>query len=675
MTESMLRDFVETKLSIKEVGDLLTMTGFELEEIFSAEGEDVLDVNIMVNRGDGASVLGLAREVLAKDPQAKPTDLTLRLTSGCRQPDSGSRDIWEKTTVEIQTPECTRYACRIFEGVVNGESPAWIQERLRKVGQRPISLLVDLTNYVMLETGQPLHAFDLDKLAGERIIVRQAREGEKLTTLDGTEHELRPDQMMICDGEKPVAAAGIMGGEATEVSATTTRCLLESAHFLNTSVRRTRKQMGLHTEASYRFERWVDPEMVVTALNRFSELLQEAGGPKPVPGVADSYQTKPVPNVIRARVSRATKIGGMAVSRDEARTYLTKLGFNVTLDDDPDAWTVSTPSWRIDVVREEDVIEEILRIHGYEKIPEALVIGSTPLGGSHGIEAVAEKVRETLLRSGLDEAISHSLRAPHPLDATTDLVRVRNPHSPEAACLRNSILPCLADVVLRNGGNDVHFFEHGHVFAANEERQQVGILTTGSLEPASWHKGNTGQSDFFSLKSLIEAVCQGFWHVPEFVPSQDPRLHPTRQAEVKIKGQRVALLGQIHPEAAEQASLPLATCLAEIEISTLAHLPEGLPATKSLSRNPASKRDIAMMFAKTVPYSTIEAALKKAGGELLEKYSLFDIYDGQGIPEGHHSLAFSLILRKPGETFTDEEANQVRDEIVAELTSLGGKLR
>lgn len=266
LTESMLREFVTTPLSCEEIGDLLTMTGFELEEIFEAEGEKVLDINITANRGDGASVLGLSRELLAKDPQAQPTELYRRFVEGCPVGDESTPLAGFRVLVE--TPDCGRFTGRIFEGVTNGDSPDWLQKRLRQIGQRPISLLVDLTNLVMMETGQPMHAYDLDLLASRTILVRPARRGEKVTTLDGVERNLEPWMMMICDEKKPIGVAGVMGGADTEVSAGTTRCFLESAHFDHRSVRKTRKALGMHTEASYRFERFVDPEGPVRAMNR-----------------------------------------------------------------------------------------------------------------------------------------------------------------------------------------------------------------------------------------------------------------------------------------------------------------------------------------------------------------------------------------------------------------------
>ncbi|HLX77792.1 MAG TPA: phenylalanine--tRNA ligase subunit beta, partial [Acidimicrobiales bacterium] len=358
---AMLLEYVVTELSASEIGDLLTMAGFELEEIEVVEGDHVLDIKVCSNRGDGLSVMGLAREVLAKLPSAKPSELYRSASERFVRPDDESPSELG-VPVSIETEACSRFAYRGFTGVHNGTAPDWIQKRLRQAGQRPISLFVDLTNYVMLELGQPLHAYDLDKLQGPEIIVRSARPGERLTTLNGIEHELRAEQMMICDARGPIGVAGVMGGADTEIDSETKRVLLEAAHFVNTSVRKTRKELSLNTDASYRFERSVDPEGVVGALNRVRELLEDLGhGDWCVSGVSDVYPRRPHSSLIRLRLSRARVLLGMNVSDAEARTYLNRLGFIV--DGTGDDLTVLPPTWRPDVTREEDLVEELGRIH------------------------------------------------------------------------------------------------------------------------------------------------------------------------------------------------------------------------------------------------------------------------------------------------------------------------
>ncbi|MDI9639672.1 phenylalanine--tRNA ligase subunit beta [Kamptonema cortianum] len=674
-TESMLRDFVDTALTAEQIGDLLTMTGFELEEITEVEGEKVFDVNIMANRGDGASVMGMAREVLAKDPSSKPTELFASLANGGENPDVGNRDIWGVISIDIQTPLCNRFACRAFHGLTNGESPDWLKQRLRQIGQRPISLLVDLTNYVMFETGQPLHAFDLDKLAGSRIVVREANAGEIFTTLDEVERKLSAGMVMICDADRAVGIGGVMGGLETEVSSTTTNCLLEAANFNHQSVRKTRTALGLHTEASYRFERYVDPQTVPTALNRFAQLLAECGGPKPVGGIADVYPSPPEPLNLFIRPSRASLLLGMQVSQAQVKDYLGRLGFTV-ISEEEDKVHVQPPTWRNDVVREEDLVEEVGRIHGYELIPEELPIGSTPVGGTFDFYALVDDIREALLRAGFDQTISHSLRDVHPLDAPGKRTKVRNPHSPEIAYLRNSTLPSLADAAIRNGSQNLHIFEIGQVHGQSGERTCLSILSQGHFEDKHWQQIDTSRADFFSVKGVLKRVAKSLMTELHVEPtSYDERLHPTRQAIVLWGGFQCGTLGQIHPLVAEKCDIPTDTVLAEIDLSALESLTRTSIHQKAISKNPAVRRDIAFTISKQVPFVKIKQAITAVCGDVLELMWLFDVYEGKGVPEGQHSLAIALQLRKLNENFTDEEANQVRDSVVKVLESLGAKLR
>ncbi len=652
----MLRDYVNTQLTAGEVGDLLTMAGFELEGIEEVEGDHVLDVKVMSNRGDGLSVFGLSREVLAKDNKANPTDLYHKMAEfKPNLPTTSGR-------VSIETADCNRFACCTFEGVSPAQSPDWMQQRLRQAGQRPISLLVDLTNYVMLELGQPMHAFDLDTLEGQKIIVRQAKPGEKLTTLNGEEHELRPDQMMVCDAAKPVGAAGVMGGLVTEVTANTKRVLLESAHFLNTSVRRTRKQMGLNTEASYRFERSVDPAGVVRALCRFSELHEQFTGIG-AELVEDVYPRPPEPRTIQLRMDRARVLLGLDFTDEEAMGYLNGLGFNSGALTSRNA--VIAPTWRPDVVAEEDVVEEIGRVHGFDKIPEALPPGSAR-GGQSAIEQAIDDIRSKVIACGFVQCISHTLRDEHPLDGIGKRTGPRNPGSPDHAILRNSILPSLAEAAQRNGGRDIHLFEAGRIFGESESRS-IAFLSQGQLFPLNRAKDPIPWADFYSLKGVIQSLAEGI----EFKEGDDPRFHPTRQAKVSTFG----VIGEIHPNIADELGLPAGTVLAELCLDSLAQATLKDIHYQPISRNPSVRRDIAFIVEKSTPYESLARTIKRACGDVLEDHWLFDVYDGAGIPDGKHSLAVALQLRKHGENFTDEEANQVREQAVSALESLGATVR
>jgi phenylalanyl-tRNA synthetase beta chain len=676
----MLCDFVETPLNAEEVGNLLTMAGFELEGISEADGDSVLDIKVMSNRGDGLSVFGLAREVLAKDTDSRPTALYERAR---RRFPLGDEDQPTAASVRIETPECTRYACRIFNDVRNGESPAWIQLRLRQAGMRPISLLVDLANYVMLEIGQPLHTFDFKMLRGGGIIVRKATTGEKLTTLDGVNHELRGDQMMICDLERPVAAAGIMGGAETEVSASTTRVLLESAHFENRSIRRTRKQLGLNTEASYRFERSVDPDGVVAALNRFAELLAAAdSGGMQEPGVTDVYPAPQSTRRIRVSHAKAELLLGVTFSPTEAAGYLTRLGFEVEGNGEP--FDVTPPTWRPDVVREEDVIEEIGRVHGFDLIPERLPQGTTLRGGTQGFLRQIDELREKVVRAGYIQILSHTLRDLHPLDDGGDRIGPRQPAGPDTAYLRNSLMPGLADAFRRNGARDLHLFEIGKVFAKGDgddgapviERRCLAIMSQGHLYPSARPKEQPPHADFFSLKACLGAALPTLEFLSSPPGNEDPRFHPGRFALLREgpSGKMCGRMGQVHPNVAAEAGIPADTCMAEIDLDALQGV-EGNLHYRPVSRNPAVRRDITVGISKSVLYVQLEGALRNACGEVLEKLWLADLYEGPGVAEGEHAITFALQLRKFGENFTDEEANRVRDAGVEALVALGAKQR
>lgn len=669
----MLLDFVATDMSAPDIGDLLTMAGFELEGIEEVEGDYVLDIKVCSNRGDGLSVLGLAREVLAKLPSASPTDLYERAVQRFTRPDDGEPSHLD-VTVRIATDACSRFAYRGFAGVRNHEAPDLIRKRLRQAGQRPISLFVDLTNYVMLELGQPLHAYDLDKLQGPEITVREAASGEQLTTLNGEQHELLPNQMMICDVRGPIGVAGVMGGADTEVDSATTRVLLEAAHFKNTSVRKTRKQLGLNTDASYRFERSVDPEGVVSALNRVRELLEDLGHAEwCLPGVTDVYPVPPIMKTVRLRVSRASKLLGMPITRDEATAYLGRLGFG--LEASGDELSVTPPTWRPDIIREEDLVEELGRVHGYERIPETLLQGATvPGGGVTGRYLAEARLIEMALRAGFDQAMCHSLRAVGPLDrGEVGLVKVRTPGSADTEVLRNSLLPGLADTARRNGGG-VHIVELGPVFEPPYvTRKAIAFLSAGSLYPPNRQKENVPQADFASLKATIDATVERIGvRLTYRASAADGRMHPGRQATVVGAGIS-GVIGQIHPLVAERADLPVETVLAELFLDEIGEAPDF--QFKPVSRTPSVRRDIAFLIDKSVPFTQVESAIRSALPDTLEAIWLFDVYEGAGVPEGQHSLAVALTLRKADSTFTDEQANQERERAVEALAGLGAKQR
>jgi phenylalanyl-tRNA synthetase beta chain len=675
----MLRDFVQTSLDAEAIGDLLTMAGFELEGIEVVEGEPVLDIKVVSNRGDGLSVFGLSREVLAKDLDAHPTGRYHASASRFAGEDVETTLTLPEETVAIVSPTCHRFAVRAFDGVPAGaQAPEWMQARLRQAGMRPISLLVDLTNYVMLEQGQPLHAFDRDRLAGGRLVVREAKPGEKLTTLNGEEHELS-GQMMVCDAERPVGVPGVMGGLETEVTDATERILLESANFHNTTVRKTRRELGLNTEASYRFERSVDPEGVPAALRRFTQLLLESAPEAKVSNIVDAYPLPPTLNPIRLRPARASALLGMEIGAEAAENYLARLGMHVR-SVDVETLEVVPPSWRPDLVREEDLVEELGRVHGYEKIPDLPPMGTTLAGGVHGRYLLADRLRDAALRAGFTEIVSHTLRDASPLDRSADArIGPRVPASPEHAILRDSILPSLADAAARNGGRDLHLFELGRVFSSGDgyvERTHLALLSTGAFVAFDRVGRPSPTADFFSLKAVIEGILSSAGIRATFAANtSDPRFHPTRVADLQAEGRTIGILGQVEPSIAGELRLPAETILAELDFDALAELRSEELELRPVSRNPAVRRDVTVAVGTDVPYERLATAIREAAGDVLERLWLADIYRGPGLAEGQHAVTLGMQFRKVGENFTDEEANQVRDRAVAALVPLGATMR
>ncbi|HLJ53986.1 MAG TPA: phenylalanine--tRNA ligase subunit beta [Chthonomonadaceae bacterium] len=499
-----LKEYCDVPSSAEDVATKLTMGGLEVEgneppdEVFeqavkkqipgdvaraAADLGRVLDVYVTPNRGDCLSMVGVAREVAAL------YGLPLRVPSPPYSTDGGAA--LHQTSVAIEDPDlCPRYAARLVRGVKIGPSPAWMQARLAAAGQRPINNVVDVTNYVMLELGQPLHAFDLDQLSGGRIVVRRARAGEKLTTLDGAERDLTPDMLVIADAERAVALAGLMGGADSEVHDGTTNLLLESAHFNPLSVRRTSRALGLRTEASYRFERVVDPDGVRRAVDRACELLAGMGQPAAVDGIIDVYP-HPVPiRELSLRVARVHALLGMEVPSHAAADALRALGFDVHTEahGKTDTLLVRVPSFRADVVQEEDLVEEVGRIFGYENIPETLPYANTTQGGDSAFGLFLARVRGSLVACGLQEVVTHSLTAPSFFDTPDDAagrVAVRNALSAEISGLRRSLLPTLLDVAKHNaarGAQDLAIFEAGRIWSIGVGGSSADERTAGQSE-------------------------------------------------------------------------------------------------------------------------------------------------------------------------------------------------
>ncbi|MGO0122643.1 phenylalanine--tRNA ligase subunit beta [Desulfothermobacter acidiphilus] len=628
--------------------------------------EWVLNLDLTPNRGDCLSVYGVARELAAiYGVQLQEPSL---LAGGEPGPES--------IEVRIQAPElCSRYLARLFAGVRVGTSPLWMQVRLRAAGMRPISNIVDITNYVMLELGQPLHAFDYTTLSGGKIVVRRAREGEELLLLDGSLLRLEPEHLVIADAERPVALAGVMGGRDTEVTASTSVVLLEAARFDAVNIRRTAKRFGLRSEASLRFERGVDVEGVRRAADRAAYLVDALGAGQARSLVVDCYITPSPRRVILVRPERVESLLGTSFPYQEVAGKLRRLGFQ--LEETEEGWQVVVPSFRHDVALEEDVAEEVARVYGYDRIPTTLPEGETTPGRVPDEWAFAWRLRRLLLGCGLTEVITYSFIHPRDLQRLgwpPAAWRLRNPLSEEQSVLRTTLLPGLLGVLARNaarsGCKGLTVFELGRVFLSGEplpeERLMLGLAVAG-VSPRHWLTPSVPY-DFFFLKGVLETLAR-FLGIKQlsFAPLVDkPALHPGRAARVAVGEQELGFLGELHPRLQEEYDLPFQVVLAEISVAALMARSQAV-VFSPLPRYPGVARDLAFVVRREIPVAEVETRIREAAGNLLRELELFDVYEGPHLPPGTRSLAFGLFFQAEDRTLTEQEVNQRIEKIVRRL--------
>ena len=644
--------------------------------------DTVLEINVTPNRPDALSHLGIARELSAI------TGVAVRVPPA--QP-AGKGQLPARIDVE-DTQRCPRYLGRVIEGVKIGPSPLRVQERLRACGIRPISNVVDATNLALLELGHPLHGFDLDRLAGHRILVRRAREGEPMTTLDGKERKLSADDLVIADGEKPVALAGVMGGQTSEVGDRTTRVLLESAMFEPAGIRRTSRRHALHTEASHRFERGMDERTAEAAANRCAELIVELAGGKLLPGALDVYPAPREPAKVMVRPGRVSALLGVEVGDSEVDRWLRALQL-VPVGDG--RWSV--PSWRRDLTREIDCIEEIARLRGYDKIP--IRLHPAGLGETAAIvpqRQVTKQARSALSAHGFDEALNYSFVAEKDLAAVSQRkpVRVANPLTADQAAMRTTLLAGLLRNIgynLARGVRDVKLYELGRVYVPEpdarhpsgelawpaHEPRRLGIALTGARRAKSWSGGGDA-ADYFDLKGAVEDVVEAMGiAAPRFQLADHPALHPASASSLSIGGGIAGHLGQIHPRVAAHFEVPPETCLAELDWEALLKESLAVKQLRGVPKFPAIARDLAFVVDAALPAEKLLEEIRAAdGAKLLERVTLFDVYRGPPVPEGRKSVAFGLSLRAPDRTLTDAEADALCAAIRDRLKSrVGAEIR
>ena len=644
--------------------------------------DDVMfELEITPNRPDCLSLIGVAREVRAEtgNPLRLP-DIDLK---------ESETDIRDVTSVTIDVPDlCPRYAARVIQGVKVAESPAWLRRRLESVGIGVINNIVDVTNFVLMEYGQPLHAFDYHKFVENRIVVRRAMDGEQLTTLDEVARELTTDMLVIADADKPIALAGIMGGYDSEITETTCDVLLESAHFNPSSIRATTKAFGMNTEASYRFERGADPGAVLAALDRAAQLIAELAGGTVCKGIVDVYPGQQPLTQIQLRPDRVNFILGTEIKAAEMEEILSRLGFDVEVSGS--AYRITVPTFRSDLTREIDLIEEIARVYGYDNIPTTLPKGDIPVPAPGPKVEVRRRIKDFLLASGMMEAVNYSfcdpgcfekihLASDNPL---RDAIPLRNPLSPEMSLLRTTLVPGMLENAQHNRNhqiNTIALFEIGNVFfrdSNHKEPERVAGILTGHVGDGIY--GNPYRNpDFFDIKGLVEGMLEVCGIAEYTLQKTDvPTFHPGRNAEVLLRDTRVGTFGEVHPEVLENYDLPYKAYLFEFDLEALVDAAVFAKRFEPISIYPKVERDLAIVVDKGILSDMPIEGIYATGGEWVESVRLFDVYEGEQVPEGKKSLAYTIVYHSTTQTLTDKTVNALHGRVVEHLRQeLGAELR
>ena len=672
--------------SIKELGLTLHDVPYAVEDglwILEEEGvkpgddmakvvgydDSIVEFEITPNRPDCLSVIGLAREASATFH--RPLTLHTSEVKGC----GGS--VAELVDIEIEDGAlCPRYTARMVKNVRIAPSPKWMRERLRNSGVRPINNIVDITNYVMLEYGQPMHAFDFSCVDGGRIIVRTAREGEVIQTLDGNDRALTPNMLCICDEHKPVCVAGVMGGANSEIVGDTAMVLFESANFNGVSVRRTAAALGMRTDASARYEKGLDPMNTMKAVQRACELVELLGCGEVVDGVMDVIAQDKAPTVLKLEPDKINALLGTDLSESLMRDILLSLGFTLDGDD------ILVPSWRGDVEHYSDIAEEVARFYGYNNIPCTLMRGETTRGGFNEQQLFDRALGETCRTLGYDEIITYSFISPSYYDkirmpADSPLrksLKILNPLGEDTSIMRTTILPSMLEIITRNfnyRNKAVRLYELGKIYLPREDglADEPKVLSLGAYGD---------EMDFFTLKGSVEALL-GACRIKDvrFAACTDnASYHPGRCAKVYAGGTELGVLGQIHPLVAANYGVDAEIYAAELNFDALYAVRGGIPAYQPLPKFPAVTRDIAVVCAEGVTVGALEECIRRGAKGLLKKVELFDIYRGVGVAPGSKSVAFSLTLRADDRSLTGEEADEDVKSILALLErELDAKLR
>ncbi len=642
-----------------------TPIGVDIKGVLGLD-EYVADFEITSNRPDCLSIIGLARETAAtfqrpfvvKDPEVK----------GCGD------DIANYVSVQVNEPTlCPRYSAKIVKNIKIEPSPAWLRERLFAAGVRPINNIVDITNYVMLEYGQPMHAFDYACLSDGKIVVRRPKPGESIQTLDGQDRAITPEMLAICDGSKPVAIAGVMGGANSEITENTKTVVFESACFHGATIRITAKTLGMRTEASGRFEKGLDPSLTMPALLRACELIEELGAGEVIDGVVDACAADLTSKTLPFEPEKINALLGTNLPAQTQAEMLERLEFQVQGN------TVTIPSFRIDIARMCDLAEEVARMFGYDNIPVRLYAGDTTQGGLSARQQLERAAANVCLSAGFDESMSHSFISPKFYDAINlpaDDVRristtILNPLGEDFSVMRTTVLPSMLDSLSHNHAHrnpTASLYELGTIYTpvikdgkadAEQLPQEEKILTLGSY----------GRLSFFQFKGVIEAICRelNIKNVSFTADTENPSYHPGRCAKVFAGNTLLGVFGTAHPIIAKKYGFSTDVLAAELRMEALAACADPVKLYQPLPKFPASTRDIAVLVDDSVPAAAMQQAIEEAVGAILENTRLFDVYKGKGIPEGKKSVAYSMSLRAADRTLKDEECDQAMQQAITAL--------
>lgn len=630
----------------------------------------LIEFEITSNRPDCRSIIGIAREAaVTLGKELKYPQITV----------NGSNEEM-KFEIDVQTELCKRYCGKVIKDVKVGPSPYWMQRRLIEAGMRPINNIVDITNYVMLELGQPLHAFDLEDIKYNKMIVKLAQEGEKFTTLDGAQRTLTSDMLVIGNQDKTLDLAGIMGGENSEVKDNTTSIFLEGASFAKENIRATSKKLGLRTEASSRFEKGIDVNLTEAAVNRACQLIEELGCGTVLNGMLDYYPKKEEVQKITANPERINKLLGVNVPMDQFINILESLEFKCNLISS-DKLELEVPSFRLDICEDADILEEVARIYGYENIPSATLEGNATAGVKTNKQKFMDNVKSNSIAVGLNEILTYSFVSPRGVDKLNlaedderrEFVKIINPLGEETSVMRTTLIPNMLDVIsinLSHKVEEVYAFECGNTF-----RPQEGLpVETKKLSIGMYGK----EVDFFSIKGAVETILtnvgfDGYEVEPE---TKNLTFHPGRCAKLVYNNICIGTFGELHPDVLENYDLNQRVYVAEIDIDLVFENLNDSKVYNPLPKYPATTRDIALLVKDEVFVKQIEDIIKSNGSDILESYQLFDVYKGAQIEEGHKSIAYSITYRSKDKTLTDEDVAKVHDKIVSELSEkLNANLR